>query len=144
MIHIITKKPEVFNITAPTTAEVSWSQTMPESKTQSLNQSYNGTKDSSFPTAAVIVPLLVIVVICALVFLGLMLRKKRKTWMCRSFKSGKPGGDVELKSMAMQTPTRAGYSERDPDVRSNDPDSKDSQANNRFAPLLEPTRNSDA
>lgn len=78
----ITKKPEILNITVPTTAEVSLSQTTHERQTLGFNQSAllsghdNGSADSSFSVAAVIVSVLVIVGI--VVWLGYIFRKKDK------------------------------------------------------------------
>lgn len=145
IIHIIkkntTEKSEVLHNTVPTT-EVSLSQTTPESHTQSLNQSAllssqdDGTAGSSFPIAAVIVSLLVVVGICVFLLLGYIFRKKIKAWMCRRF--GEPRTDIELTTMTEQTPETADHSERDPDVSSTDQDSKVSQANISFAPLLGP------
>lgn len=146
IIHIIrkniTKQPDIFNITVPTTAEVSLSQTTHERQTLNFNQSDllsghdNGTADSSFPVAAVIVPVLVIVIVGIVVWLGYIFRKKIKDWMNRRF--GKPRADIEMTTRNEQTVSTADQSERDPDESSTDPDSQHSQANTTFEPLLGP------
>lgn len=147
IIHIIkkniTKQPEILNITVPTTAEVFLTQTTHESQTVSFNQSAllsghdNGTADSSFPVAAVIVPVLVlvgIVVLLGSIFIIYMYYKKIKEWMGRRF--GEPRADIEMTTRKEQTVETADQRERDAVVSFIDPDSKDSQANTSFAPLL--------
>lgn len=136
----ITKKPEILNITVPTTAEVSLSQTTHERQTLGFNQSAllsghdNGSADSSFSVAAVIVSVLVIVGI--VVWLGYIFRKKIKDWMGRRF--GKPRADIEMTTRNEQTVSTADQSERDPDMSSTDPDSQHSQAKTTIEPLLGP------
>lgn len=153
MIHYIkkniTKKLEIFNITVPTTADVSLSQTTHESQTLSFNQSAllsthdKGTADSPFPVAAVIVTVLVIVGIVAFSLFGYIFRKKIKNWIGRRF--GEPRSDIEMTTvetadqepradieLTTMTAETTDQSERDPDVSSTDP------ANTSSAALLGP------
>lgn len=158
MYHIIkedtTKKPNVLNITVASTAEVSMSQTTHEGQTPSFNQSAllsghgNGTTDSSFPVAAVIVAMLVLVGIAAFLWLGYIFRKRIKDWIGRRFVKPRadiemttrseqtvetadqePRADIELTTMTVETTDQ---SDRDPDVSSTDP------ANTSSAALLGP------
>lgn len=150
----ITKQPDALNITVPTTPEVSLSQTTHESQTLSFNQSAllsshdNGTADSSFQVAVVIVAVLVLVV--AFSSLGYIYRKKMKKWLGHRFGKPRaesdiematrteqtvetadqePRADIELTTMTVETTDQ---SDRDPDVSSTDP------ANTSSAALLGP------
>lgn len=87
MVRVITGKSDDVE-TILNTTEANWSHTTPE--THGLNQSINSlsfedsdTKDSSFPVAAFIVPVLLFL-LCAFLLMAYKFREKLRCWRNRN------------------------------------------------------------
>lgn len=97
MIRVITGKSDDVETILNTTELANWSHSTPE--THGLKQSINSlsfedsdTKDSSFPMAAIIVPVLLFL-LCAFLLMAYKFRKKLRCWRNRN--SDEHGANAE-------------------------------------------------
>lgn len=117
------KRDDVETILNPT--EANWSHTTPE--THGLNQSINSLSfedDSSFPIAAIIVPLL-LCLLCAVLVMGYIFRKKLKDWM--DYDTKEHGANLDLTANKFDTSA---------DLNETQQESNETQANTSALPLM--------